>query len=378
MPVRFSRAGAAPIIAVALVLAIASIAAVALVSDDAATAANEVVEERLPTSHKHAAAAVENKSTTKKTAKKAITKKASSKKDPHTKTVKKTKPVVHKKAALKNTANTAGKAILKLKAKQLEQKEERRLVREASHAAVKTEEHRDLSHVRHHLLSKGVEDAASRSFKSAYTRARVHIAMGKEPVKAVSSSKHPKKHSKKHSKQHAKGHKVSWRTKLAWAKHNCIAERAAAVTKCNTAKGASASACNDLGKGNKGKRKACEGAKAAGRHVCHRAHRQAFRVCMSGWKAAHHRSTSKIKVPRRGASSSRFDHQMHTARRKCSRQFAKEQIKCQRRRKWAAHTCRKLRHATLAAKKSTRAKKAEAKVQKAKTKTKKSKKKIKK
>merc|ERR1712100_265348 len=41
---RFSRAGATPIVACAVLLAVASIAAVALVSDEAATATNQVKE----------------------------------------------------------------------------------------------------------------------------------------------------------------------------------------------------------------------------------------------------------------------------------------------------------------------------------------------
>merc|ERR1711939_1196556 len=41
---RFSRAGATPIVACAVLLAVASIAAVALISDEAATATNQVKE----------------------------------------------------------------------------------------------------------------------------------------------------------------------------------------------------------------------------------------------------------------------------------------------------------------------------------------------
>merc|ERR1712100_513225 len=123
---RFSRAGATPIVACAVLLAVASIAAVALVSDEAATATNQVKERSTdPTlvdevgqllgmetedsvamhKKKHAAAKKPAK-------KKAVAKKAKKKKAAAAKKVVKKKG---KKAAKKKVAKHASKKAAKKK-----------------------------------------------------------------------------------------------------------------------------------------------------------------------------------------------------------------------------------------------------------------------
>jgi hypothetical protein len=143
----------------------------------------------------------------------------------------------------------------------------------------------------------------------------------------------------------AKGDKpIKWEKRLKWALTNCVKVRSAADSECNLVRSKSKAHCADV----KGDVKLCAQELTAAREKCRREHHQAFHTCSVLWNAARSDSAGKrLEVTEK--LFTRRARQLHLARAKCGKAFAKQQHACSLSHKKAHISCMSLHKSAASA-----------------------------
>lgn len=192
------------------------------------------------------------------------------------------------------------------------------------------------------------KDAASDSFKHAYTQRRLRLSglTAAQAKAAAGTMSFTPGDLPVPPPLESGGNKIPWAQRLEWAQSNCVKVRAAAEAKCSGAHNKAKLSCDKSDSVEETKE--CADLLEASRDTCHAEHHQAYKTCNALWHAAHSQKENgdgtyeSLQVE--PLLYTRLDKQLHAAQVKCTKLFHHQQEKCKNAHDGAHQKCTDLQN----------------------------------